>query len=400
MDVLALGVRVVNLLETGRRESTYKLAALTALLQHCVEHATPGDPEPVAVPVADLADRCIGLYWRQVRPFRGQERLRQTRGGDGRLLPAVQRLRDEADVRGVRTPAALRAAAPDLYRRARRTVAHQLAAMPLAHLQHETRSGSFLYDDSWLHKKVTVVELDAHGWRIELRPGVAAALARLSTLLVPVLEMLWLSEVRRLNAGVFADTDDLAEHLFGTRRADLDVVRSPLLDLQRGRCFYCADPLRAGEAHVDHVLPWSRTGLDALGNLVVADPLCNAAKSDVLPVGRHVRHALDRVPDLVAVAAGTGWPVEAERVRRTASGLIAFAPDGVRLWEAGACTGSSTNARAVRSWRTLTRKWGLAYNCPPWTPTSSRPSATRPAAPSSTSSPTRTARRCSRSAAG
>lgn len=81
MDVLALGGRLTNLLETGRRESTYKIAVLTALLQHCVEEAGPaelaGTPGGgTRVSILDLAVRCIEVYWRQVRPFRGDVVLR------------------------------------------------------------------------------------------------------------------------------------------------------------------------------------------------------------------------------------------------------------------------------------------------------------------------------------
>lgn len=340
MDVLALGVRLANLLETGRRGSTYKIAVLTALLQHCIEYADQShlraDVEgPLHVSILKLADRCIELYWPQVRPFRQEFRLRQVKGGEGRLIPAVTQLREATELRGVRGAHASRGAYPDLYRRTQRVVAHQLAAMPLTHLQRapgESRAYPFLFDDSWLHKKITLAELDAHSWQIELLPGIALALAQLSSLLVPVLEMLWLSEVRRLNADLFAATDDLADHLFGARRIDLNAVRAPLLELQRGRCFYCDTRVLPGQGHVDHVLPWSRTTLDALGNLVVADPTCNAAKSDLIPVSRHVRRALDRVPDLDQVAKTLYWPVENERVRRVAGGLLAFAPNGLRLW--------------------------------------------------------------------
>jgi hypothetical protein len=37
-DPLLLGQRVVAILETGLRTATYKLATLTALVDHCIEH--------------------------------------------------------------------------------------------------------------------------------------------------------------------------------------------------------------------------------------------------------------------------------------------------------------------------------------------------------------------------
>lgn len=125
----------------------------------------------------------------------------------------------------------------------------------------------------------------------------------------------------------FELAEDLADHLFGGTRIDLEAVRTPLLELQRGTCFYCVRRVRAGDAHVDHVLPWSRTALDALANLVVADAPCNAVKSDLIPVAAHVRRAVNRALNLAELSNGLAWPIEEQRVLRTASGLLAFAPN-------------------------------------------------------------------------
>jgi len=59
-DPLEVGARVADLLATGRRVSTYKLAALSALLQHCLEHPTGGEGA-LRVPIGDLADRVVDL---------------------------------------------------------------------------------------------------------------------------------------------------------------------------------------------------------------------------------------------------------------------------------------------------------------------------------------------------
>ena len=72
IDPVTLGRRVVEILEIGRRVATYKLATLSALIEYCVQHFPVDDPDAsLDVPLDDLADRVIALYWRQVLPFKG-----------------------------------------------------------------------------------------------------------------------------------------------------------------------------------------------------------------------------------------------------------------------------------------------------------------------------------------
>ncbi len=48
-----------------------------ALMDHCVEHL-PDDPaDELVVPVEELAERVLEVYWLQVLPFEGDE-LRQS----------------------------------------------------------------------------------------------------------------------------------------------------------------------------------------------------------------------------------------------------------------------------------------------------------------------------------
>src|SRR5205809_890037 len=54
----------------------------------------------------------------------------------------------------------------------------------------------------------------------------------------------------------------LERFLFGAERVPLERVRGPIIELQEGRCFYCAERLasRAGQTpDVDHFIPWSRS---------------------------------------------------------------------------------------------------------------------------------------------
>ena len=76
IDPLELGQRVMAILHTGRRTATYKLATLSALIDYCEQNAPLDDPcASIDVPIDDLADRVIEMYWRQVEPL-----------DDGRLL--------------------------------------------------------------------------------------------------------------------------------------------------------------------------------------------------------------------------------------------------------------------------------------------------------------------------
>ena len=335
-DPLEVGARLAELLATGRRVSTYKPAVLSALLQHCLEH--PAAPDAVlAVPLEDLADRVVDLYWAQVRTFGAAGVLRQNEQS-GRSIPdRVLELRREAQARGLATWSQLRLAAPQLAGRARREVARVLAQQPLTALQTagpgRAAGQAFLYDDSWLHKKVTAAELDAHRWSVELRPGVAHALARVAGLLQPVLQQWWVSDVERLNRDV-TGAPDLHGFLFGASRAAVARLAPGLVELQAGRCFYCRTRLGA-DVHVDHVLPWSRVAIDGLANLVAADPRCNGAKSATLPALDHVVAALARpAAPLEELGGALRWPVERPRVAAAARGLYSGSPPGTPLWRA------------------------------------------------------------------
>ena len=110
-------------------------------------------------------------------------------------------------------------------------------------------------------------------------------MVRLAPLVRPLVERLWASRVvvyNRLPEG------QLDEFLF--RRARLDAVRLrlALLELQDGRCFYTGRSLRLAESDVDHFVPWSRTPLNAVENLVVADRRVNGNKRDHLAAADHV----------------------------------------------------------------------------------------------------------------
>lgn len=135
-DPLALGQRLVAVLETGRRTATYKLATLMALMDHCIEHL-PVDPDAeLDVPIRDLAARVLEIYWQQVRPFEGSRVLKQSTQPVARILAQAERLRAATGVSGNGGLDWARLRAPETYEQAISDVALTLAQQPLHRLQH------------------------------------------------------------------------------------------------------------------------------------------------------------------------------------------------------------------------------------------------------------------------
>src|SRR5438094_10393379 len=81
--------------------------------------------------------------------------------------------------------------------------------------------------------------------RIHLRPGVGEALVRLNHLLRPLIHHQWAVKVATLNR---LDEYQLERFLFGAERVPLERVRGPIIELQEGRCFYCAERLASRAA--------------------------------------------------------------------------------------------------------------------------------------------------------
>ena len=83
-DESAFLQRVLALLTEGRQVATYKPALLLALVDACARRGATG-PEPVSIPVPELAELVIESYWPQVRPYQDLlpgpwYRLRQSTG--------------------------------------------------------------------------------------------------------------------------------------------------------------------------------------------------------------------------------------------------------------------------------------------------------------------------------
>ncbi|MDL9947202.1 HNH endonuclease domain-containing protein [Gordonia sp. ABSL11-1] len=334
-DPLTLGQKLVAVLESGRRTATYKLAVLMALLDLAVESVPDDANDVVDINLDDLTTRVIELYWRQMRPLDGH-RLRQSSDGRGVIFDAVAHLR--SSVTGAhRTPSVdlvVAQGSPECIA-AHATVKQALVRYPLKLLQNLTTGADnerFLYDDSWMGtgSKRVIAE---HGNALTLFPGVCVTLARLAPLLKPAFQLAWVDDVRRMNRSVLDDGPDLAHHLFGADRISLQRAGDALTQEFGASCFYCDASVRAAR-HVDHLLPWSRVGIDGLTNLVLACAGCNSSKSDLLPAPEHVGRALARgrtVLDQLAVEIN--WPSQYDRVVSAGRGLYTTQPMSTPVWQ-------------------------------------------------------------------
>jgi 5-methylcytosine-specific restriction endonuclease McrA len=128
---------------------------------------------------------------------------------------------------------------------------------------------------------------------LELCPGVADALRRFHGLLTDTIQARWTAWIEQRNPQV-RGSDALREHLFGVDRIRLRAVVRPLLALQDGRCFYSGVRITERTAEVDHVLPWSLTRNNSVGNLVLASKRANLAKGDRLPTAEEAKRWIER----------------------------------------------------------------------------------------------------------
>jgi len=333
-DLVTLGVRLLEIVRTGARTTTYKPATLLALIDVLAARSDAAGRAPDVVRLDELGERVLALYWPQVRAYDGLDRtgviLRQVadRNKGSVILRAVRELYVDAVAAGARSPAGARAQLPREYAATVRTVTGNLSRYPLERLQ---RPGSWregqdydrpLYDDRPFGRERPGTDV------LRLHDGVGEQLLALSALLRPLLQAEWTQQVAALND---LPSEDLREHLFGAQRQDLTPVRELLRELQGGRCAYCGRAVRTG-GQVDHVVPWSLHPQDAIENLVLTDPACNGAKSahllDVEPLASWARRDLGA---LAAAAGGRGWSSDAAVVFALARSTYGHS-GAARLW--------------------------------------------------------------------
>ncbi len=345
-DPLALGRRIIDILQSGRKTSTYKLAVLQALIDCCMERVPDDQHASVDVPLDELTERVIDLYWPQTRPLAWNDHrpLRQASEGS-EILDAVEDLRKAAKAGPNRLLADAISDAPGAYANTFKKVKRTLVRYPLRLLQNVPGdTDAFLYDDEWIQNDPTLAEIDKPGNIIQLRPGVAFAMAKLSGLLKPALKWLWADKVWKSNRQLFQGGLDVQQYLFEDR-IPLTRIAPALKEKFGPKCFYCdATAPQVTIFHIDHVLPLSATKLNGLANLVLACPPCNSSKSDHFPVVEHVERSLGIATPpgtptrdeavLDEIGRAVHWDAQFDRVKRAARGWYRTAGAGAPLWHA------------------------------------------------------------------
>ena len=347
---LALGEKIVELIETGRRSATYKLATLIAILDTTNGSIGPGRVPPEVLSGKEVASRVVELYWPQTvaygaSPDHGVKPLRQSPHNDIPAKLAQWRLDHNLPSGAALNDA--RMADPDAWAALEQNLIATVIRMPLAKLQrfgssshfHEER---FLYEFSW-EDEAPVSSIDRPDFDDSMRllPGVGEQLIRLTHILRPFLQGKWISQVAGLNPDL-VDSDHLDEFLFGATRIALGRIREPLMSIQNGRCFYCGRRFVA-PAEVDHFVPWSRHPDNTLDNLVAAHANCNRDKSASLACVNHLERWLTRFDpasptftSLNEAAKQVIWPRRPDQVLSSARAAYLWLPVGSRLWISGA----------------------------------------------------------------
>jgi 5-methylcytosine-specific restriction endonuclease McrA len=292
--------RIQRLLDSGSFVATYKYALLIALCNVAAESGHDDMSEQI-VPLRDLGRQFLAQYWTHAREYPQINRqLRQNTGQRAAILGIVGNARehvahpDHADAAG---------SVPEKFlKQAVKTV----ETMPLFKLQTiGLEKADPDHPDNFLYPTRKVDDA------IVLRPGVSACLRRFRGLIVSSTQAAWSDYIRRNNPELGVG-HDLEVFLFGSNRTGVHALAEPLLDLQKGRCFYTGRPMK-DTVHVDHFIPWSKYPLDSPFNLVAASSTANLKKSDHLAALPHLQRWHRRNADQRSALAEIGRADEFRR---------------------------------------------------------------------------------------
>jgi hypothetical protein len=97
--------RLLEVIDSGRRTATYKLALLIALLDLCARHSDAAGRAPRLLYTRDIAEQVAVLYWPQVIPYLvpgagAAVELRQITSPRAAIIAAVSAFRRAADAAG------------------------------------------------------------------------------------------------------------------------------------------------------------------------------------------------------------------------------------------------------------------------------------------------------------
>ena len=294
--------RLLEVIDSGRRTATYKLALLIALLDLCARHSDADGRAPELLYTRDIAEHVAVLYWPQVIPYLvpgvgTAVELRQITLPRAAIIAAVSTFRRAAAAAGATSWNLARERLPAAYQAMLDQVEVTIAEQPLPRLQAVGSTNTvfaFLYELPWGPREsfspARLRRSGPQGPAIRLLPGAGDELLRLGPLVRPLVELHWTRMVAEINKVATVELD-LHRHLFGSDRViPPKALRDGIVALQDGQCFYCGGTLGAAP-EADHFIPRIRCGIDAIENLVLADRRCNNDKRDLLPGLPHVTAA-------------------------------------------------------------------------------------------------------------
>ena len=254
--------------------ASYKFALLLSLADLSIEEGNDSGSS-LTLTTDAIAEKFIQYYWRQVVPYPSSGKIGVLKQNTGRQAAVVTLLGAARGTHGDSLASVMKQTT--LWKKLRQEISGVVRTMPLWKLQTVGRESlDFLYEKA------------GTGRTIELRPGVAYCFRKFHPLISDLVRGAWLRYVRQQNLDVLGEAADLNQFLFGGERANLAVVRPVLIDIQRGRCFYCNKPLLPPSTHVDHFIAWARYPIDLGHNFVLADTRCNSQKGDRLPAYVHL----------------------------------------------------------------------------------------------------------------
>jgi hypothetical protein len=130
--------RLLEVIDSGRRTATYKLALLMALLDLCARRGGLDGRPPRVLHTREIAERIVAIYWPQMMPYgRGPAviELRQITAQRSAITGAVLEFRRAAEAAGVTSLSRARQRLPSAYAQMLDRVEVAAAEQPLPRLQ-------------------------------------------------------------------------------------------------------------------------------------------------------------------------------------------------------------------------------------------------------------------------
>ena len=323
---------------------TNKLGLLLVLLDLAPEKIS--DDEPISK--RKLAVRFLDLHWEHGRPY-GQVTLRQsssrkrrrdkTVADDTTVMQQVYELRELLKRQGN----------GELNDRSFEIVRHQVRNTEWHHEWDRALEAALanIEKDLWRNPVKRLQSLpggpspflfSTQGDKIQFRENVAKELTKFSGVLRPLVEFRFAELVAKINRkNLTTDEYHIHEHLFDRERSMPPIaIRDGLIKLQAGRCIFTGSSLKPKSVSLDHVIPWSRTRLSLIENLVITTKRTNSSKSDSLLspdlVYRWLNYIRDNSEGIEQLAEAHRWPADSNRVRNVALHMYEALDPATGVW--------------------------------------------------------------------